>query len=253
MLDDFTPIIHHLPGRTIKVYAIADVHIGARECDLDGFKRFLKRVESEDDSLVCLCGDILNFGTKDSLTNVYLETMPPHAQVELASELLSPIADKILGCVGGNHERRAVKAVDLDPMYQVIVLVGKPEMYRPNMAFIRINMERNNTKNHYALLLTHGKTANKKRHFVGAVEGVDAIITGHTHDGIVEKPSKLVFTKSNRVVMRPIVSLTATSWLGFGGYAANGLLLPKATSDPQHLVLEFSGTNAKNGSIRVAW
>ena len=41
MLDDFTPIIHELPGRTIKVWAVADVHIGARECDMDGFKRFL--------------------------------------------------------------------------------------------------------------------------------------------------------------------------------------------------------------------
>lgn len=31
MLDDFTPIIHQLDGRTIKVWAVADVHIGAKE------------------------------------------------------------------------------------------------------------------------------------------------------------------------------------------------------------------------------
>ena len=253
MLDDFTPIIHHLPGRTIRVWAVADVHIGAKECDLDGFKVFLRKVQDEPDSYLVIVGDILNNGIKDSVTNVYEETMPPSAQVDLAVELLKPIANQIFGCVGGNHERRTTKAVDLDPMFMVMTLIGKPELYRSNMAFIRVNMEHGKTKNHYGLMLTHGKTANKKRHFVGAVEGVDAIISGHTHDGIVEKPAKLVFTRSNRVVIKPLVSLTATSWLGFGGYAANGLLLPKATSDPQCLVLEWSGTNARNGSLKVAW
>lgn len=253
MITDFTPIVHTLPGRTIKVWAVADVHIGARECDLDGFRAFLSKIAQDDDSYLAICGDVLNNGIKDSITNVYEETMPPHAQVELAVELLSPIAHQILGCVGGNHERRTKKAVDIDPLYQVMTLLRIPELYRQNMAFIRINMAHGNTKNHYALMLTHGKTANKKRHFVGAIEGVDAIITGHTHDGLVEKPAKIVFTKSNRVVMKPLVSLTATSWLGFGGYAANSLLLPKATSDPQCLVLEWTGTNNRPGSIRVAW
>lgn len=253
MISDFTPIVHTLPGRTVKVWAVADVHIGAKECDLDGFKAFLRKVQDEPDSYLVICGDVLNNGIKDSITNVYEETMPPSAQVDLAVDLLKPIANQILGCVGGNHERRTTKAVDLDPMFMVMTLIGKPELYRSNMAFIRVNMEHGKTKNHYGLMLTHGKTANKKRHFVGAVEGVDAIITAHTHDGLIEKPAKLVFTKSNRVVVKPLISLTATSWLGFGGYAANGLLLPKATSDPQCLVLEWSGTNARNGSLKVAW
>ena len=253
MISDFTPIVHTLEGRTIRVWAVADVHIGAKECDMDGFKAFLRKVQDEPDSYLVIVGDVLNNGIKDSVTNVYEETMPPSAQVDLAVDLLKPIANQILGCVGGNHERRTTKAVDLDPMFMVMTLIGKPELYRSNMAFIRVVLERGKTKNRYALMLTHGKTANKKRHFVGAVEGVDAIITAHTHDGIVEKPAKLVFTKSNRVVVKPLISLTATSWLGFGGYAANGLLLPKATSDPQCLVLEWSGTNARNGSLKVAW
>lgn len=40
MISDFTPIVHTLEGRTIRVWAVADVHIGAKECDLDGFKAF---------------------------------------------------------------------------------------------------------------------------------------------------------------------------------------------------------------------
>lgn len=256
MLDDFTPIIHHLPGRTIRVWAVSDVHIGAKEANIygkDGFAGFLSKITQDTDSYVCICGDMLNNGIKDSVTNVYEETMPPHAQVELAVELLQPISHQILGCVGGNHERRSLKAVDLDPLYQVMTLLRIPELYRQNMAFVRVNLERGKTKDHYALLLTHGKTANKRRQFAYAVEGVDAIVSGHTHDGEVQKPARLVFTKSNRVVVKPLVNLCATSWLNPGGYSLAGMMAPKATSDPQCLVLEFTGSNKKPGQIRVHW
>ena len=104
MIDDFTPILHTMEGRTIKLYAIGDVHIGAKEADLEGFSSFLRRLESESDSYMVIVGDVLNNGIKDSVTNVYEETMPPSVQVEYAAELLEPVKDKILGCVGGNHE-----------------------------------------------------------------------------------------------------------------------------------------------------
>ena len=200
-----------------------------------------------------MCGDLLNNGTKDSVTNVYEEVMPPHAQVDKCVELLEPVKERILGCVGGNHELRSVKAVDLDPCYQILTLLRKPELYRQNMAFVRVNLQRGNTKDHYALLLVHGKTANKRRQFAYAVEGVDAIISGHTHDGEIQKPARLVFTKSNRVVVKPLVNVCATSWLNPGGYSLAGMMMPKSTGDPQCLVLEFTGSNGKQGNIRVNW
>ena len=254
MLSDFTPIIHELPGRTIRVWAVADVHIGAKEADIDGFSAFLKRIEEDEDSYLVICGDVLNNGLKDSLTNVYEETMPPHAQVEKAVELLTPVAGKILGCVGGNHERRTKRSADMDIMAQVMTLIGEPELYRSNMAFIRVRLrnEGKRTKDTYSLMLVHGKTESKKRRLAYAVEGVDAIISAHTHSGSVEKPARIVFGKSY-VTVRSLVSLTATSWLDYGGYAASGLLLPNATSDPQCLVLEYTGSNNARGNIRVAW
>lgn len=250
MLDDFTPIIHKLDGRTIKVWAVADVHIGAKNADVSGFSEFLKSVESDEDSYIVIVGDMLENNIKDSVSGYgYL---PPSAQMDLAAELLEPISDRILGCVGGNHELRS-RNVDLDPLYTVMLMIRKGELYRQNFAMIRVNLERGKTKDHYGLMLFHGKTANKKRHFAYAVEGVDAIISGHTHDGLVEKPARIVFTKSNKIKMQPIVSMTATSWMPFSDYAARSLCMPKSTSDPQCLVLEFTGSNGKQGNIRVNW
>ena len=254
MLDDFTPIVHELPGRTIRVWAVADVHIGAKECDLDGFQKFIEtKVLGDPDGYVVLCGDLLNNGIKDSLTSVYEETMPPSAQVDKCVEILAPVAHKILGCVGGNHEHRTKKAVDVDIMHQVMTRIGVPDLYRPNMAFVRVNLVQGRVKDHYALLLVHGKTAGKQKMLSYAIEGVDAIVGAHLHQGSIQKNARIVLSRHNTVRILPIVNMTATSWLQYGGYAARSLLLPGATSDPQCLVLEFTGSNNSRGSIRVAW
>lgn len=254
MLDDFTPIVHRLRGRPVKLYAVADVHIGARECDLDGFSAFLKRIEGEPDSYLVIVGDMLNNGIRDSVTNVYEETMPPRAQVDLAAELLEPVKGRILAAVGGNHEQRSVKAVDLDPLFQVFSILRIPEVYRQNFAFVRVILERGGTRDHYALYLTHGKTANKQRRFAqSAIEGVDAVIAAHTHNGSVEKHARMVLSTRNAISVKPLISMTATSWLKYGGYAARGQIIPSATSDTQALLLDFTGTNARDGQISVIW
>lgn len=253
MLDDFQPIIHHLDGRTIRIWAVADVHLGAKECDERGFKAFLKRLSESPDAYLILCGDIISNGVKDSLTNIYEELYPPSVQIERAVELLTPVKDKILGAVGGNHEARSRKAVDLDPMYAIMCMMGIQHLYRTNFAMLRVILAKGNIKKRYALMLIHGKTENKKRQFAYSVEGVDAIVSGHTHNGIVEKPARLVFTSSNNVLVKPLVSLTATSWLTYGGYAAAALYKPAATSAPQCLELEYVNSNDIEGRLRVIW
>ena len=253
MHSDFDPIIHKLKGRTIRVWAVADVHIGARECDIEGFEAFLHRIAKDKDAYIVLCGDIINNGIRDSLTNVYEETMPPSAQIEKAAELLAPVKDKILGAVGGNHEARSRKAVDLDPMHTIMVMLGIGYLYRTNFAFLRIILSNGNTKSRYALMLIHGKTANKRKNFEFAVEGVDAIVSGHVHEGNISRPARLVFTSRNSVTIKPLVSVVATSFLGWGGYAAANMYRPAATSCPQCLELEYTATNDREGSIRVVW
>lgn len=253
MMSDYAPIIHRLDGRTIKIWAIADVHIGAREADLYGFERFLKRIAESPDDYLVLCGDIINNGIRDSLTNVYEETMPPSAQIDKAVELLEPVADRILGAVGGNHEARSKMAVDLDPMHTIMTILRIQDLYRQNFAIMRVNLENGRVRDSYALMLIHGKSEAKRKKFDLAVEGVDAIIGGHTHSPLAAKSARLVFTHNNNINVEPFISLTASSWLDYGGYAAASLYVPTAASDPQALQLEYTGTNSRPGRISVVW
>ena len=261
MLEDFTPIIHRLPGRSIKIYAVADVHIGDSHANVKEFEKFLKKVESEEDSYIVICGDLLNFGIRAAScpTDIYMETLSPMAQIDYAVELLQPIAGKILGIVGGNHEHRGNKAVGLDPLYSVCSMLrynGETlqSVYRKNLAFLRIELKGEKSPHDvYSLLLVHGKSESRMKQFVNCVEGVGAIVHGHTHSGYVNKPARLIFTQQNNVRVEPLVSVCATSWVDYGGYAARSCFKPTATSDPQALLLEYTGTNNRKGQISVVW
>lgn len=255
MLDEFTPIIIDLPCENSQIYCVADVHIGAKECDLDGFKAFCKRVESEPNSYIVLCGDILNNAVKDSLSNIYEERYTPQESKMLAYEILKPLADggKILAAVMGNHEFRSAKMVDLEPMYDVAVMLGIQERYRRYMAFLRLRMRNGNIKDRWNFCIAHGASANKKRRF--QIEGVDAFITGHTHAPAIEKPAHIAFTHGGKVAVKEVAHITATSWLNYGGYAAQKFYQPQSTGNPQRIILQApkSNRNDNKNRIRVAW
>ena len=256
MLDDFTPIIHRLEGRPVKLYPIADVHLGAKEADVRGFEKFLKRIESETDSYIVLVGDLINNATRNSVSSVYDETLPPSAQCDLVVELLEPVKDRILGVVSGNHELRSVKDTDLDPTRFICERLGIGDLHRQNFAFLRISLEKGNVSDSYAIYMTHGKSAAKQKKFAqSAIEGVDAIITGHVHDGNIQKHSRIILSQQNAIKVKSIVSITAASWLKYGGYAARGQFLPtvNASEGPQALLLEWTGSNKQYGKIRVVW
>lgn len=256
MLSDFAPIVHRLPGRTIRIWPVADVHIGAKECDLDGFTSFLKRVEGREDDYLLLVGDLVDNGIRStsSPTDIYAATMQPEQQIEKAVELLTPVAGKILGAVGGNHERRTTKAVNVDIMSYICSLLHIPELYRPNMAFIRISLQDNGMADRYALMMTHGKTENKKKQFTNIVEGVDACIYAHTHSPSMQFPaSRIRFNHRNNISFHEVISMTACSWLKPGGYSLSSLYVPQVAARPQCLELPWTGSNSTKGRIRVIW
>lgn len=253
MIDDFQPIIHHLDGRTIKVWAIADVHLGAKECDLKGFKAFLKRIQDDPDSYIVIVGDVLDNGLRNSLTNPYHATVSPQGQLDLAVELLTPVKDRILGAVGGNHEYRSVKECDNDLLFIAFAIMGIPERYRQNLCFVRVCLERGKIKDHYALMLTHGKSKTKNERFPTYFEGIDAAILGHTHTPDVKVTSSIRFGTNNKVTKHDTIVLTACSWLNPGGYSLRGCYAPTATAKPQCLELPFINSNDIKGRLRVIW
>ena len=148
MLPDFEIIQHNLyGGHDIVIYPIADVHLGAPDQMEQEFMQFLDRLKDEPNAYITLGGDLLNVATKNSLSNVYRERYMFSEAKKMMAEMLEPVKDKILCAVCGNHERRTMREVDVDPMYDIMVLLGKEHLYRENIAFVTIRTGEPNTAN----------------------------------------------------------------------------------------------------------
>lgn len=243
MLNDFEMIIHKFPNEDITIYPIADVHLGSQECMEQEFIKFINMVKETPNDYLVLGGDLIDNGVRNGLTNVFRATMPPSQQKREMANILAPVRDKILCAVSGNHERRSGKDVDDDPTYDILCKLDREEIYRENMVFMKIQFGEQDgwgVKNPtYTLVVTHGAGGGqltsgavlRGERFAYAVDGMDALIIGHTHKPYITNPGKIVIDKSNNIVsVKPFKVINMTSWLKYGDYAAQKMLLPSTHS-----------------------
>ena len=241
MLPDFELIQHQFyGGHDITIVPIFDVHLGSPECMEQQFIQFIQTVVETPNMYLILGGDLIDNGTKSSVTNPFRATMPPSAQKREMAKILEPARDRILCMLPGNHERRSGKDADDDPVYDIAAKLDLEHLYRENMAFIKIQLGKQRDypgqyRPTYIIVATHGSgggiltgaAVNRNERFGYVIDGMDALITGHTHKAYTTQPGKIkIDPHNNQVSIRPFKVISATSWLEFGGYAAQKMLLP---------------------------
>lgn len=249
MLSDYEVITHKFDRTDIKIYPIADVHLGAAEHMEREWSLFCVNLLSEQNAYITLGGDLINNATKSSVSNVYAEKLRPREQKKIIAEMLTPIKDRILCAVSGNHEMRSVKEVDDDPTYDILCKLDLEHLYRENIAFVKLQFgdSKNGGKNNptYVLAVTHGTgggaltgaAVNRAERFAYTLDGVDGLIVGHTHKPFLTAPERLkVNPQKNIVTHSPFAVVNATSWLAYGGYAARKMLQPSGHR-PQAILL----------------
>ena len=250
MLPDFEMITHKFPDRQdLTIIPISDVHLGASEHMWEAWESFCKSVLSKPNIFITLGGDLINNGTRSGVSNVFEETIRPRDQKRMMAEMLKPIRDRILCAVSGNHERRSGKDADDDPTYDILCKLDMENRYRENMAFMKIQMGEQGSNGKinptYMLVVTHGAgggaftggVVNRNERFGYAIDGADVLIVGHAHKPFVTQPAKIYIDKYNNLVsVKPFKVVSTTSWLGYGGYAAQKMLTP-SSHVPQTITL----------------
>lgn len=252
MLPDFELIQHRFTGgHDITIIPISDVHLGSPECMEQEFIKFIDTIKDSPNTYLILGGDLIDNGTRSSVTNPFRATIPPSAQKKEMANILRPVADKILCVLPGNHEARSGKDADDDPCYDIAAKLDIEDRYRENIAFVKIQLGKD-TRNCpayqrpcYVLSVVHGAgggiltggVVNRAERFAYALSGVDAVILGHSHKPFTTQPGQVVVDPHNNTVsIRPFKVICMTSWLKFGGYAARKMLLP-TSHDLQTLTL----------------
>lgn len=262
MFDDFHMITHEF-NQPITIFPVSDVHYGAIGHMEDAWTGFCKLVEQTPNAYVILGGDMINNNTRSSVGSPWDDTVRPREQKKRMVEMLTPIKDRILCCVTGNHEARSLKDADNDPTYDIMAKLDLEDIYRQNMAFMKVSLGHRKTDNtpiqSYTFAVTHGAgggiytgaTVNRNERFGNVIEGLDCLIVGHTHKGTVSKPSKIVIDRKNaKVSMSHYTVISMVSWMNYGGYALKKMLLPAHVADPQRLKLTM---NQNQKRIEVLW
>lgn len=243
MLNDFIPVINKLRVQDhpdgITIVPLSDAHYGSKEFNSVRWHKTIKRIYDDPHCFAVCVGDLLDMGVRNSITNVYEQTATPKQQKAWLIEELKPIAHRLLAAVGGNHEARQLREVDNDPLYDVMLALGREEVYRQNVCFMQTRFFRQNDhpRLSFTFAITHGagggqyigSSANRVQNWGNSLEGVDCLITGHTHKPLTFPVSKIVFDPgAKKVLQRQFVVCVASSFLDYGGYPVQKLLPPAA-------------------------
>lgn len=206
----------------MRVYAIGDTHVGSAEFNEKAVRKKLKIIEDDPYGVLCICGDLGDFGLKNSKTNVYQANMQPKEQQEYLYELFLPVADKIAAAVPGNHEERITKEVGLCPLYDLCVRWGVPEVYRENVAITKFlfGMNDSGQRQHCFIgVTTHGTTRNKHRKFISGFDGIDFAVSGHTHMPEYSPHGKIRVDRNTATARHiPYKEIVVDANLNLGGY-----------------------------------
>jgi predicted MPP superfamily phosphohydrolase len=141
LLKDFEIIIHEFEeNNDITVIPISDVHLGANEHMQRAWERFCIDVLKEPNTYITLGGDLINNATRNSVSNIFEETMRPSEQKRMMAKMLEPLRGRILCAVSGNHERRSMKDADDEPTYDIMCKLDLEHLYRENLAFVKLRI-----------------------------------------------------------------------------------------------------------------
>jgi predicted phosphodiesterase len=249
------------PGEwtTARLYALADLHIGDPTVDVVAIYDTLKRIKDDPYALCVLNGDLMNTATRNGVSDVYGEVIPPMEQITAMCKMLEPIKDKIVGVTGGNHEARVYKMDGIDMTRLVCRQLGIEEKYSPDgvLVFLRFGKRGGQSRHSdqvnaqwYSIYATHGSGGGRKEGAkairladMAAIVDADVYIHSHTHLPMIFREAFFrvnVPTGSAALVDKLFVNTGAA--LGYGGYGQQQEYKPSSTSTP---IITFDARNKR--------
>ena len=257
MRGDLELIVKQYPNTkawsTVRLYALGDIHVGAENFNEQAIKKKIDIIAHDPQGLVSVCGDLGDFGLKNSKTNVYHATMQPRQQIEYIYNLFLPIKDKIVSVVPGNHEERITREVGTCPLYDLCVRLGIEDVYRENVAILKLlfgSVKGGKQQKCFIIVTTHGSTRNKNRRYIGCYDNADVFISGHIHEPSYNMMGRIridPITETARHV--PCKSIIVDANLAPGGYGLKKEYEIPAPPELQYLELTTKRESNRNRTI----
>ncbi len=220
---------------SMKIVTINDVHYGDDLSSIAKFRTFIQMIKDDPRFYVICLGDLINNNLKSSKGNCHEDIMSPQEQKKGIIKELTPIKDKILYMVSGNHEYRTNKEAGSDPTEDIAMVLGVP--YERDGAIFKVTLgkDKHNKRVAYVISAFHGQGGGRKvsaglniaEDFLSCMDGVDIITIGHTHKLTSGRISSLrVDPKNNCITQIDKLIVVGGHWVEYGGYAERGMMRP---------------------------
>lgn len=220
----------------------SSVQFGHVECQVDRVKEYRDWVLAKPNRFVLFGGDMIDAASVLSPGQPWENICGPQSQVYQFCELMAPLRARILGYVGGNHERRGLKTFG-DIGLMIAYLLKIP--YSSGQQLIDIHFGKHRPfKTH----LYHGRGAARTKgakvmmlhHLMRDYPGSHLYLVGHLHDCFI-LPT-VVWDRvpgQSRVKMQKVMGAMSSSFLSFwgtyaevAGMTCNDVLMVRTILEP---------------------
>lgn len=228
VLRDYSHLDH------LFVYPMGDVHKGAAAHAADRWNEWLGYLTANPNASMLGTGDFLNAALKDSVSDVYDETMPVGvAKRELRKEL-EPLAKdgRIDILIPGNHEARIHRAIGDCPIEDVADSLKVPYARDAAVVIYKVG------KIEYVFYVRHGtgggqvgaranRLAQQARTLIA-----DVYVSGHTHSQLCF-PQDVFVVEKRKVVRRRQLFVSSGSFMNMEAYGVVAGFAPQKIGAPR--------------------
>ena len=231
--------------KQIELLVLADYHYADPHSDHQAIRRDIDYVNSHENAYCVLAGDLLDCALKSSLGDAYTN-LSPMEELSAMTDLLKPVAKKVVAAVGGNHEARHYRTNGVDMTYLLAKQLGFADKYSPDTAliFLRVGQDKASKNHHrqilYTIYLTHGSGGGRKEGGkiqrladYSQIVDADVYICGHTH---LPASFKTGFARpsaaNNSITYCTKLYLNCAAKLSYGGYGDAGGFKPPCKDTP---------------------
>jgi hypothetical protein len=231
-------------GHPLHLYPLGDIHLGAAACDIEDFRRTVKRIKDDPAALWLGMGDYGDlimpsdprwaFSGHDWRRLGFLNGKPGISNLgiehrDLIERELAPIADKCLGLLYGNHEHAFSRYYFIDVARYLAERFSVPMLGYTALVRLEVELSRGPKAHHETWPVTifaeHGATGGgtdgnainslQKR----ALEfGADVYLKGHVHKYGITQRTELCWGPKEMATRDRIFMLTGTYLKGYSEF-----------------------------------
>lgn len=242
----------------LELHVFADEHIGDACSNIARIKERIQYVAEHENAYCILNGDILDYASRSSISDIETRSLNIMGQIEKAVELFEPIKDKILALTSGNHEMRAYKKEGIDITKLIACQLGLQDVYAPASAFIFLRFgkpahahtgKRPNQRMCYTIFMNHGSGGGRKEGAkavrladMASICDADIYIHSHTHLPMIMKQGFYRPNNSSSLGYVTKLFVNTASNMSYGGYGEVAEFKPTSQETP---IIHLDGRNKK--------